>query len=298
MDFRKLRYVLAVAKERSFTRAAGKVHISQSAISEQVRLLEEEIGFAIFSRTSRGIQITDRGRSFLHEAERVYNELMGLSDTARLLHGGGMSFVIGIGSGVAQFIIPQALVSFSEHFPNVRLEVKISPTRRVYDQLLDERIDFGIAVESDPEKLPSGILQKRISETEMVLILPTTHELTNTSQPVDLEDVANSPLIMNELSVGYGQIVQSMFDNVGIRPNIVGIADNIETMKIMVESGMGLAILPKVCIEPLPEHSKIQIRDLSTVQKIAFCLVRRQRGMSKTREEHYDYLCKVLNLQD
>ena len=293
MDFRKLRYALAVAKERSFTQAARKVHVSQSAISEQVRLLEEEIGFPIFNRTSHGIQLTDRGRSFLNEAERVYNDLLALSDTARHLHG-GESFVIGMGSGVAQFVVPGALAHFSATFPDVRLEVKIAPTRRVYDQLHNERIDMGIAVESDPERLPAGIVQKRIAETEMVLIVPADHELSGRNKPVDLAELATLPLIINELSVGYGLIVQTMFEGIGVRPKIANITDNIETMKIMVESGMGVALMPRACIEPVPADAGIRVKSLSKSHMITFCVLRRQRPMPESREKHYAFLCDAL----
>lgn len=82
MEFRQIRYALAVARERSFTKAAGRVHISQSAVSEQVRLLELDIGFPLFARTPHGIDVTDRGRTFLYEAERVIGDLMSLADTS------------------------------------------------------------------------------------------------------------------------------------------------------------------------------------------------------------------------
>ena len=75
MEFREIRYALAVAKERSFTKAAARLNVSQSAVSEQVKLLEDEIGFPLFRRTSRGIELTERGRTFLYEAERVASEV-------------------------------------------------------------------------------------------------------------------------------------------------------------------------------------------------------------------------------
>ena len=87
MEFREIRYALSVAKERSFTKAAARLNISQSAVSEQVRLLEDEIGFPLFRRTSRGIELTERGRTFLYEAERVVGDVLSLSDTARRLRG-------------------------------------------------------------------------------------------------------------------------------------------------------------------------------------------------------------------
>ena len=87
MEFRQIRYALAVAKERSFTKAAGRLRISQSAVSEQVKLLEERVGFSLFRRTGRGIEPTERGRMFLYEAERVVTDLMNLSDVARSAFG-------------------------------------------------------------------------------------------------------------------------------------------------------------------------------------------------------------------
>src|SRR5687768_4902413 len=87
VDFRQIRYALSVAKERSFTNAAVRLNISQSAVSEQVKLLEDEIGFPLFRRTPRGIEVTERGRTFLYEAERVVGDVMSLADTARRLRG-------------------------------------------------------------------------------------------------------------------------------------------------------------------------------------------------------------------
>ena len=82
MDIRHIRYALSVAKERSFTEAASRLNISQSAISEQVRALEQEIGFPLFRRIGRGIEITERGRTFVYEAERVMGDLLSRSETA------------------------------------------------------------------------------------------------------------------------------------------------------------------------------------------------------------------------
>jgi DNA-binding transcriptional LysR family regulator len=85
LEFRQIRYAVSVAKERSFTKAAKRLNISQSAVSEQVKMLEEEAGFAIFRRTPRGIDLTERGRTFLYEAERIASVVLSLTDSARLL---------------------------------------------------------------------------------------------------------------------------------------------------------------------------------------------------------------------
>ena len=108
VEFRQIRYALSVAKERSFTKAAARLNISQSAVSEQVKLLEDEIGFALFRRTSRGIDVTERGRTFLYEAERVAGDLLSLTDTAQRLRGAPSdTLILGMGSGMAQMFMPK-----------------------------------------------------------------------------------------------------------------------------------------------------------------------------------------------
>ena len=94
MEFRQIRYALAVAKDRSFTKAAERLNISQSAVSEQVKLLEAQIGFELFRRTGRGIESTERGRMFLYEAERVATDLLSLTDIARRLSGVGVEAIM------------------------------------------------------------------------------------------------------------------------------------------------------------------------------------------------------------
>ena len=122
MELRQLRYALSVAKERSFTRAGTRLNVSQSAVSEQVGLLETEIGFPLFRRTSRGIELTERGRTFLYDAERVIGDVLSLSDTARRLRGAPSdTLTLGMGSGMAQIFMPRLFRDLAEKLPAVRL---------------------------------------------------------------------------------------------------------------------------------------------------------------------------------
>src|SRR5258708_9857525 len=130
LDFRQLRYAVSVYKERSFTTAAKRLNISQSAVSEQVKLLEEEIGFELFRRTSRGIESTDRGRTFLYESEQVVGDLLSLSDTARRLRGSLQdTLTIGMGSRMAQIFIPRMFPDLNDNLPHLMLEILTAPTK-------------------------------------------------------------------------------------------------------------------------------------------------------------------------
>src|SRR5258705_12562771 len=132
LDFRQLGYALSVYKERSFTKAARRLNISPSAVSEEVKLLEEEIGFELFRRTSRGIESTDRGRTFLYESEQVVGDLLSLSDTARRLRGAlSDTLTIGMGSGMAQIFIPRMFADLKSDLPGVRLDILTAPTKNI-----------------------------------------------------------------------------------------------------------------------------------------------------------------------
>lgn len=290
MEFRQIRYALAVAKERSFTKAAARLNISQSAVSEQVKLLEGSIGFSLFRRTGRGIEPTERGRMFLYEAERVVGDLMNLTDVARRLSGVGIeTLVLGIGSGLAPILLPRILPQDS--FPNnLHLEIKTAPTRVIFDDLHDERIDLGISAEVGTDRVPSGIASAPLFNIEMALIMPPSHRFANSESAIDIGLLTHEPIIMNELSIGYGQIVSTMFNDLGIRPRIRAIADNVETIKVMVQAGIGIAIIPCGSADLESRSGLLAIRPVMPARPIMIVAYRSRQALSRRKELHVEKL--------
>jgi DNA-binding transcriptional LysR family regulator len=285
LDFRQLRYALSVSKERSFTGAAKRLNISQSAVSEQVKLLEEEIGFELFHRTSRGIESTDRGRTFLYESERVMGDLLSLTDTARRLRGVlSDTLMIGMGSGMAQIFIPRMFADLKRDLPGVRLEIMTAPTKNIFNELHEERIDAGIAIESNPDRLPAGLIFDRLVDAEMALITHPKHALARSKQPIDIGRLLAEPFIMSELTVGYGQVVFSLFTDLGIRPNILAVVDNIETMKMIVQAGGGIAIVPRACAENEVALGLLKALAIAPARNVSFSLFRRHEPLSRRKE--------------
>jgi DNA-binding transcriptional LysR family regulator len=285
VEFRQIRYALSVAKERSFTKAAARLNISQSAVSEQVKLLEDGIGFALFRRTSRGIDVTERGRTFLSEAERVVGDLLSLADTAQRLRGAPSdTLTLGMGSGMAQMFMPRLFENLEGVLPGMRLDIVTAPTRSIFNDLHEERIDAGIAIESEPERVPAGLVFDRLTVAEMALIAHPQHPLAATATPIEVARLANAPIVMSELTVGYGQVVLSMFTDLGIRPNILAIADNIETMKVIVATGSAVAIVPRASAER--EVAQGVLAALPTVPRrsVALSLFRRRQPLSRRKE--------------
>jgi len=285
LDFRQLRYALSVSKERSFTGAAKRLNISQSAVSEQVKLLEEEIGFELFHRTSRGIESTDRGRTFLYESERVMGDLLSLTDTARRLRGAlSDTLMIGMGSGMAQIFIPRMFADLERDLPGVRLEIMTAPTKNIFNELHEERIDAGIAIESNPDRLPAGLIFDRLVDAEMALITHPKHALARSKQPIDIGRLVAEPFIMSELTVGYGQVVFSLFTDLGIRPSILAVVDNIETMKMIVQAEGGIAIVPRACAENEVALGLLKALAIAPARNVTLSLFRRHEPLSRRKE--------------
>lgn len=295
MELRQIRYALSVAKERSFTRAAARLNVSQSAVSEQIKLLEDEIGFALFRRTPRGVEVGERGRTFLYEAERVIGDVLSLSDTARRLRGAPSdTLTLGMGSGMAQIFVPRLFKDLPQTLAGVRLEILTAPTKNIFHDLHEERIDAGIAIESDPERVPGGIVLERLTVAEMALIVHPSHRLARSRKPVDIGSLAAEPIIMSELTVGYGQVVLSLFADLGIRPNILAVADNIETMKVIVQSGAGIAVVPRLSASTEAALGVIKALPIAPARAVALSLFRRRQPLSRRKEGYLAVLREML----
>lgn len=277
LNIRQLRYALAVWSEGTFVGAAEKLHISQPAISEQVSQLEAQIGFELFRRTGHGVQVTDLGRAFLVEAEEIYLGMLRLGETANLLRGTqGEIFSIGMSSGVMPFVVPEIVLALADLDLKLRLNISTTTTREIYRRLRDDSLDIGITVETNPRALPRELVSERVASDRMVLAVRRGHRFAR-RKSIDLRDVADEPLIMNELSVGYSDVVLSMFSDLGLRAKIAAVCDNFATIFALVGEGIGIAIVPLLSAGITGAH--IVSVPLKPERRVHVTLVRRARKM-------------------
>ena len=281
MNDRQLRYALTVWRERSFSKAAPKLNVSQPAISDQIRLLEEELGFELFRRTGRGVEATYVGRTFLQHAERAVAGMLGLTDTARQLRGEGPrgSFSIGFSSGIAAETVPRVMASLGLALPRIRLEVITATTRRVHRFVLERRLDIGFAIGCDVRSVPQELLTEQIGSSEAVLAAPAGHALARRTT-VSLPELKDERFIMNEPDIGYGQVVQALFAEEGMLPAIVARADDVETIKAMIASGIGLAILPRAALADDVALKRLKAVPLKPRCEVPITLVRHPGALS------------------
>jgi DNA-binding transcriptional LysR family regulator len=241
MDVRQLEMFRAVVEEGTFTRAAERLHVSQSAISRQLQLLEEELNTRLLNRTARGVTLTPDGEVLLATAKRVDGELQDavsqIAGTRELRHG---SIALGGGMTVALYIFPKLLQRFHSAYPNVDLRVVTGDTDLLLRQLRARQLDLALLtlpiVAADLEAQP-------VLKEEMVIITAPKHPLTR-ERSVDAKPVGQYPLLLFEQGSNTRKVLDDFFRDQQIPANVVMQTENVEIIKAMVLSGLGVTLLP------------------------------------------------------
>ena len=262
--------------------------VSQSAISEQVKLLEGRLGFSLLVRTGRGAEMTERGRIFLHEAERIATDIMHLEEIGRNLRGiAKVKVNIGMISGLANVLVPRLFLD-GKLPGNMQVEIRTAPTRIIFNELFKGRLDLGFAVAMDPDLIPSGLTFATLFDIDLVLICAPDSAVAETEGALDIHRIADEPIIMSELSVGYGLAVMNMFGQLAISPSIQAVVDNIETIKVMVQAGIGHALVPAGAADHEAELGLIKILPITPSHAISIECYRPRAGLSRHKEQLYE----------
>jgi len=255
MELRHLRYVVTLAEELHFGRAAARLHISQPPLSQQIRQLEEEIGVKLFLRTNRQVRLTEAGEAFVPEARAI----LAHSDSAAKLAVRASKGEIGqlrVGtvtsteSGFFRTVV-DILRRFAANYPDVHLVLRsLNPDLQVRG-LREGSIDIGfVTLPVDDEEL--GI--EWVRGEPLMLALPENHPLAKEHR-IPLRKLAIEPHVMFSRSMfpGYYDLIVSSCRNAGFSLNIVHEADAIYTVLALVAAGVGVSLLPS-SIQDIPRH--------------------------------------------
>ncbi len=215
MELRHLRYFAALAEELSFTRAAEKVHITQSTLSHQIKQLEHELGRPLFSRVGKRIVITEAGEMLLAGVTRALREI---DDGVRALRGGvGPSFgTLRVGSTYTFNIkfVPTCVAAFLKQHPTVSVTVLESSANEVEEQLDQETIDLGIAYRP---ALRPGLVFEPLYIDEMMLAVGRNHVFAGRKR-IRLAELHRHPLVLQTKESDTRQILDGYFRSVGAEP--------------------------------------------------------------------------------
>jgi DNA-binding transcriptional LysR family regulator len=248
LDLRQLEHFVAVAEERHFTRAAARLHIVQSGLSASIRALEDEMGTALFERTTRRVNLTPAGHAFLEEARRV---LMAakvarsvVADMQSLQRG---RLMIGAIQGLSPFIdLPKLLGDFHREYPNVEIRLSFDETGALIDGVLEGRLD--IAFTQFVEAPPAELMARMLACDPLVLACPNHHKLAG-QQDLQLADIARENFIDLPIAHGTRQLVDQSFAAAGLSRRSEFEVDDLTMQLDMVAHGLGVALVPELVVQ-------------------------------------------------
>jgi DNA-binding transcriptional LysR family regulator len=243
MELRHLRYFAAVAEERHFGRAARRLHMAQPPLSRQIQDLEEELGFQLFDRSRRHVELTPAGDVLQERVRQVFAELERALDDARRASLGETGRVgVGYVSSLAYSGIAPLLRDFRSRHPDIEVSLRELPPQQQLDALKDGSLQVGFVrspVEDDD-------VQKRCLRRErLVVALPANHPLARRRR-IALAELAHEPFVMFPRARGptFYDLLITMCRAAGFSPRIAQEAPQLDLVSLVI-AGFGVAILPE-----------------------------------------------------
>lgn len=241
LDPSELRSFAVLARELHFRRAAEKVHMSQPALSKQIRRLEEKAGGALFARTRRKVALTEAGRVLLPLAEKLLNDLEWALMTAKDASRGRVGTLrVGFGLATVSDILPRAILHFRNEYPRITLQLSDMSTPSQIAALLGESLDLGMV------RLPitSGELESvPLIHERLILAVPATFRYSDRGRLPKLRD-APFVLISSSASPTFYDHAVRVCRSAGFTPNVVQEASETFTILNFVRAGLGVSLVP------------------------------------------------------
>lgn len=279
---RQLQYFVAVAQKGSVSGAAQSLSISQSSVTEAIKDLEADLGVALFERHSRGLNITYKGHQFLRHATAI---LGNVSDARRAFSATGEkatgSLNLGVTSLVAGYFLSDVLSRFRRAYPDVSVKAIEDNGEYLEHLLVGGEIDVAIMVVSALSDRTA--LQIEILEVSPYrLWLPLGHRL-ETAESIEPADLSSEPLIMltvEEIETATAKLLGAL----GARPPVAFRTRSVESVRSLVATGAGIAILPDLIYRPWSlEGDRIESRDVSGALPVIKVGIVWRRGLAPKR---------------
>ncbi|HEY5800382.1 MAG TPA: LysR family transcriptional regulator, partial [Burkholderiaceae bacterium] len=249
IDLKQLKYFLAVAEEKSFSRAAERLHISQPPLSQQIMKLEAELGVRLFARTTRHLELTTGGKAFVMEAEAVLGRVAMAVDTVRQIDRGEMGRLrVGVVSTAMWSPIPSLLEAFHTSYPKVTWTLHESGPSAQYEALMGKQIDVGFwrAPAFEQAQLAQDGLQQDLYFRENVCVAINEHHPLAQRDEVALADLTGEPMLSLTLEKSsFARYLVQCCVEAGFQPNVTQEASEPQTLLAMVGARLGVALLPE-----------------------------------------------------
>ena len=246
IELRHLRYFVAVAEELHFGRAAQRLNLAQPPLSQQIRKLEEILGYPLFDRTSRSVTLTAAGQDFLERAQRTLRNVQrDIEETRSIGRGEVGSLHIGFVGSAMLTTLPDILRQYRAAYPGVRLHLHESFTAKVLEGLHNGSLDAGLLRDGGPADPMDGLISTTIYSEPFIAVLPARHPraLQKSISPAALR---HDPFVYYSRSAGVHAFEKplALCEEHGFRPQIVQEASNWLTILRLIGAGLGVSIAP------------------------------------------------------
>ena len=242
MEIRRLSYFVRIAEDGSLTKAAGILRVAQSALSRQMRLLEEELGVALFNRTARGMRLTDEGEYLQSAVAGPLREVeLALQNIRALPNQIEANFAIGMPPGLADILARPLALGLARAFPNMEFRLIEGPTGGLVDWLNRGMVDFALLEET----ARSEQIQERSLTSLPLALAGRSDDTLLPDKAVTLDAVLKLPLIVPSHHMGIRGAINDALARTNAKANIRIQADASRLARDLAKEGMGYAVLPE-----------------------------------------------------
>lgn len=279
MELRQLRYFIAVARERNFSRAAEILHMAQPPLSRQIQLLEEELGVLLIDRSHRPLTLTEAGRFFYQQAGQIIARTEHVREQTRRI---GLSrrerYIIGCVGSTLYGGMPDLVRRMRIRWPDLDFEIREIASTEQVSALKEHRIDlgFGRVRFNDRE-----VERLTLREERLVLALPKGHPKSFSNEPVALTELQNEPLVVypSQPRPSFADEVLNMLEELGVSPSHVDEVREIQTALGIVAAGVSLCIIPAASQRQRPDDVCYRmIKDENATSPIIMSYRREEAG--------------------
>ena len=250
MQVQQLRYFVAVAQTRHFTRAAELTGVSQPSMSKQIRVLENSLGTPLFVRNRGAIELTSAGEALLPHAERILIDVEAAEESVQEVAGLRRGRVrLGATPSLCDGLLPEVLTAFHRRHPGIDLEVHESGSRLLMLELVRGRLDLALNIVSATTEHEDLVTTELLTE-QLVLVGPPHHELAT---EVPLRDLHDVPLVMAREGYDLRDRTNAACREAGFEPVIAVEGGEMSAVLRFVEAGLGHAIVPQMVVATRPQ---------------------------------------------
>lgn len=250
MDIKQLEYFICVAELLNFTKAAEKLYISQTAISQQIKSLEDSLNVKLFIRNNRKVSLTPAGEAFYKKSKLIVNDVNeAINEAVKTASGYNGSLKIGFTSGHSTFIIYNLVKRFLVKYPDIDITILDDNFGNLYEELNNKNLDLVFSVDFNLNEI-KNFKFLHLNSDYLHVIMNKDHPLSH-YKSLCRSDLKNEKFVFmdrKEVPLGYDKFVSNCIQ-AGFSPNIVKHCNSLESLSLLIKLGIGITILPKFHID-------------------------------------------------